>query len=152
MENFYSGCGPSAWIEGQAFPNPAASVPNYMTSNAFIAWQYACIAIAAARDLSQSNQHGVLNVIELGSGIGKFSFLFLTKLQEMSEYAPKTREGTCAIRLIITVNRERLGDLLFSSKMELSFIKFTFSFDFCVKLFGSHHNLNRLFVCVCVSL
>jgi len=80
QRDFYAQRGLKAWNEDL--------VPSYITNNPFIAEIYAGIAAAflqdcmshAQRDSSPLSREIPLRILELGSGTGKFSYLFLRKL------------------------------------------------------------------------
>jgi len=66
-------------------------VPSFVTSNAFIAQQTARVIAGYIRDtIGEGNYTSKepVYVIEVGSGHGKFSFLVLQSLVEMSEFLP----------------------------------------------------------------
>lgn len=100
--------GPAAWtatkLQGVKNSGP---VPQFVTSNAFIAHQYAKIVVHWMRDCFQFAPRGrigqglkqnswrveldsPLYIIEVGAGSGRFGFLFLTSLLELREFWPKS--------------------------------------------------------------
>jgi len=108
MKNWYEDKGPAAWTgaKRQAAKN-AGPVPQFVTSNAFIAHQYAKIVVHWMRDCFQFAPRGrvgqglkqnswkveldsPLYIIEVGAGSGRFGFLFLTSLLELREFWPKS--------------------------------------------------------------
>ena len=75
---FYQREGASAWASG--------TVPHYITCNPSIAASYAEVVLAFARDCRAAGQlprDSRINVIELGSGSGRFGFLFLTRARDL---------------------------------------------------------------------
>jgi hypothetical protein len=87
QRDFYDQRGLKAWTEDQ--------VPSYITNNPFIAEIYARIVFgflgdcmrqtcATGQPLSSENP---LRILELGSGSGKFSYLFLRKLADLMHAA-----------------------------------------------------------------
>src|SRR5712691_184237 len=87
QREFYAQRGLKAWTEDM--------VPNFITNNPFIAEIYARIAFSflgdcTAPEVSPANP---LRILELGAGVGKFSFLFLrhlTALFRAKGIAPET--------------------------------------------------------------
>jgi len=67
-------------------------VPNYITSNSFIANSYAQVIFALIHDYfcneSFDGEGEVVNIIELGSGTGKFAYLLLKHLTASLEANP----------------------------------------------------------------
>jgi hypothetical protein len=74
-------------------------VPCFVTSNSFIASSLARVAIAFLRDwfmnpsIQNANRSEPMYMIELGTGHGKFSFLFLQALLESKEFIPRLANG-----------------------------------------------------------
>ncbi len=82
QRNFYEQQGIHAWSRGQN------SVPHYITCNPFIARAYSKVVFAFLRDcqnpatpLSDGNQP--FYILELGSGSGRFAYLFLKSFLDM---------------------------------------------------------------------
>jgi hypothetical protein len=81
QRSFFARAGMSAW--------GSATVPHYITCNAFIADAYARVALgylldsAERIDLSQP-----VHVVELGAGSGRFAYLFLKKFQTLLAKSP----------------------------------------------------------------
>lgn len=91
---FYAGHGHEIWAD--------ASVPHYITSNPVIADAQAQVIIGFLRDLRAKGtlQHGELvNVIELGSGTGRFGFLVIQRLRWLISHSSL---ADVAVRLIMT--------------------------------------------------
>ncbi len=76
QRNFYTQLGMDAWRE--------QIVPNYITSNTFIADAYARMVCGYARDCVAAgmDRDEPIYVMELGAGHGRFSFYFLASLAE----------------------------------------------------------------------
>jgi len=82
MSSYYDTQGAKAWAR-------RGEIPSYITSNAFIATQYADLIAAYVRDvtLETCSSQGEVDttqpfyVIEVGSGHGKFTFLLLERLR-----------------------------------------------------------------------
>eukprot|EP00597_Dinobryon_sp_UTEXLB2267_P005946 CAMPEP_0170080272 /NCGR_PEP_ID=MMETSP0019_2-20121128/16458_1 /TAXON_ID=98059 /ORGANISM="Dinobryon sp., Strain UTEXLB2267" /LENGTH=585 /DNA_ID=CAMNT_0010294173 /DNA_START=177 /DNA_END=1934 /DNA_ORIENTATION=- len=79
--SFYDRKGPKSWTEG--------GVPNFITSNTYIAKAYSKM-LRGFLDDCRSDQSEVhlddskpLYIIELGAGLGKFSFHFFTAIMDM---------------------------------------------------------------------
>lgn len=76
QKEYFERKGSSAWVEGQ--------VPHYITSNPFFANTYAQVIFGFLKDLHHQNKlDKPLQIIELGAGIGRFSFHFLKRLDEL---------------------------------------------------------------------
>jgi tetratricopeptide (TPR) repeat protein len=88
QSHYYSSCGQSAWADG--------TIPQFITSNSFIAFQYAKVILAKLHDefdqknLSGSKADEPMIILELGSGSGKLCFLILLFLMKMEPLYPKT--------------------------------------------------------------
>ena len=99
QDNFYSQTGVNAWSN--------AIVPNFVTSNAFIASSYAKLILSFIHDWharrkaqrgddSDSGDEATddpVYICEIGAGHGKMGFLILTKLVALKEFWPKTKGG-----------------------------------------------------------
>ncbi len=88
QRQYYDANGPAAWTTG--------TVPSYATSNPYIAQVYAKVVFTYLRDALaiRQNGHGAgsaldpkqpVYIVELGSGSGRFSFLFLKKFNELKK-------------------------------------------------------------------
>jgi hypothetical protein len=84
QRDFYARHGVKAWSRGL--------VPHYVTSNSFIAGAYAKVVLGFIRDWTLAGAGSgsaafdaghPIYIIELGAGHGRFSHLFLRKLQEL---------------------------------------------------------------------
>jgi SAM-dependent methyltransferase len=76
QRNYYDEQGIRAWSD--------AVVPQYITSNAWIATSYAQVVAAWIRDEAASLDPGApVDIIELGCGSGRFGYLFLRRLREL---------------------------------------------------------------------
>lgn len=70
--DFYENIGPDAWIKG--------IVPQYITTNPYMANVYAKIAFAYCRDITACenyNPNTTIYLIELAAGVGRFTYTFL---------------------------------------------------------------------------
>src|SRR5881409_4001505 len=79
QKNYYDQKGINAWDE---------DVPFYITSNPFIAREYAEVAIRFMQDWVQKNPSAIEHpfyLLELGSGTGQFSFYFLKYFIEIQK-------------------------------------------------------------------
>lgn len=74
QKRFYQSLGKEAWSQG--------IVPSLITSNAFIAKQYAQLIYCYISDLKT---HDKVTIIELGAGHGKFSYLCMKQLIQLSK-------------------------------------------------------------------
>ena len=91
---FYASHGHEIWAD--------ASVPHYITSNPVIADAQAQVIIGFLRDLRVQGSLPVgaqLNVIELGSGAGRFGFLLIQRLRWLISHSSLTH---VAVRLVMT--------------------------------------------------
>lgn len=82
QEDFYASMGPDAWIKG--------IVPQYITTNPYIANVYAKIAFAYCRDftsLKNYNRDSTIYIMELAAGVGRFTYTFLKKFVHMIEHS-----------------------------------------------------------------
>jgi hypothetical protein len=68
----------------------SATVPHYITCNAFIAEAYARVVLGWMRDRARLGLDATqpLYLVELGAGSGRFAFLFLKKLESLLERSP----------------------------------------------------------------
>ncbi len=77
QKNYFDTMGIRAWKE---------EVPFYISSNAFTANRYALQVVKFIRDwhsLKKTTQNDTFYLLEVGSGTGKFSYLFLKTLKEL---------------------------------------------------------------------
>ncbi|KAK8789859.1 hypothetical protein WA158_006639 [Blastocystis sp. Blastoise] len=84
QKQFYIEKGPTCWTEG--------IVPNFITSNSFIAKQYATIILGYIRDYylkPNSNKQEPMYILEIGSGHGKLGFLIIKHLLSLKSFWPK---------------------------------------------------------------
>jgi hypothetical protein len=80
LENYYATLGPEAWDD---------LCPCYITSSAIIAEAYAETIIAFLEDsLAHLQQDEPVYMVEMASGIGRFSFLLLLELEKKLDYFP----------------------------------------------------------------
>lgn len=78
QSDFYANQGPSAWIKG--------IVPQYVTTNPYIADIYAKVAFAYLRDYTTSHPtEKTIYIMELAAGVGRFTFSFLKRFQRLME-------------------------------------------------------------------
>eukprot|EP00953_Heterococcus_sp_UTEX-ZZ885_P022426 12408-Heterococcus_DN1.PRE.2 len=81
-------------------------VPNFISSNTFLAHAYARCVLAflldhyATADAAVSTQP--VHIIEIGSGAGKFSYVLLHKLLALRKHWPRTQHGGLPFTYIIT--------------------------------------------------
>jgi tetratricopeptide (TPR) repeat protein len=74
QSDFYSNQGPEAWSKG--------IVPQYITTNPYIANIYAKIAFGYCRDLASSDNFDkdtTIYLMELAAGVGRFTYTFLKR-------------------------------------------------------------------------
>lgn len=69
QRKFFEEKGAEAWSAG--------IVPHYVTSNSFIAQAYARVALGFLRDVAAAKPGQTVHIVELGAGVGRFSFHFL---------------------------------------------------------------------------
>ena len=77
---FFSNQGPEAWIKG--------IVPQYITTNPYIANQYAKTVFGYLRDYSTRedvDKDTVIYIMELAAGVGRFTYTFLKRFLHMIE-------------------------------------------------------------------
>lgn len=82
MTEYFAGAGSMAWTN--------ETVPSFVTSNAFVAHNYARHVRAYIRDMVAKGQVSPLEpvyVVELGAGLGKFSYFMLQELEAMRPVA-----------------------------------------------------------------
>ena len=98
QDQFYIRKGPSCWTD--------AIVPHFVTSNSYIAYQYANCILGYIRDYynryncclqlilsPDSNKKEPIYIVEVGAGHGKLGFLILNHLADLKEFMP---EGICS--------------------------------------------------------
>jgi len=86
VRHFYSEKGPAAWQEGL--------VPSHITSNCFIANNYASLLLSFMYDSknSRKNEDEVdepVYIFEIGAGHGKFGYLVIKKILEQQANSPE---------------------------------------------------------------
>ena len=77
---FFANQGPEAWIKG--------IVPQYITTNPYIANQYAKTVFGYLRDYAQREDRDkdtVVYIMELAAGVGRFTYTFLKRFLHMIE-------------------------------------------------------------------
>lgn len=80
QSDFFENQGPEAWIKG--------IVPQYITTNPYIANQYAKTAFGYLRDYASRediNKDSVIYIMELAAGVGRFTYTFLKRFLHMIE-------------------------------------------------------------------
>lgn len=78
--DFFVNQGPEAWIKG--------IVPQYITTNPYIANQYAKTVFGYLRDYAQRDdidKNTVIYIMELAAGVGRFTYTFLKRFLHMIE-------------------------------------------------------------------
>jgi tetratricopeptide (TPR) repeat protein len=78
--DFFENQGPEAWIKG--------IVPQYITTNPYIANQYAKTVFGYLRDYTSRgdiNKDTVIYIMELAAGVGRFTYVFLKRFLQMLE-------------------------------------------------------------------
>ncbi len=78
QSDFYANQGPEAWIKG--------IVPQYITTNPYIANLYAKTAFGYCRDFVASKDYKkdtTIYLLELAAGVGRFTYTFLKRFQSM---------------------------------------------------------------------
>jgi hypothetical protein len=86
QRDFYKEVGEQAWSRG--------IVPNYVSSNAFIAKCYARVVVEFANEWysgalgGDPDRNEPIFLLELGSGSGKFAFLLINQLLRLGEFFP----------------------------------------------------------------
>lgn len=85
QRNFYDSKGTQPWKDG--------IVPNFVTSNAYIASAYAKVIMGLLRDIyvhhTVGNATEPLYIIETGAGHGKLAYLIIESLLRWEEHLPK---------------------------------------------------------------
>lgn len=80
QRGYYDQQGVTAWNKGP--------VPHYITNNSYIAWSYARVVRAFLIDLERSGAYDAsepVHIVELGAGAGRFGYLFVKHLLELTE-------------------------------------------------------------------
>ena len=85
QRRYYTSEGAAAWQRG--------TVPHYVTSNAFIAAAYAQVVLGFLRDVPRqpgaaADATQPLYIVELGAGVGRFAYHFVTQLAPLLARAP----------------------------------------------------------------
>lgn len=78
--DFYANQGPEAWIKG--------IVPQYITTNPYIATLYARTVFGYCRDIAASeafDKNTTIYIMELAAGVGRFTYTFLKRFLHMVE-------------------------------------------------------------------
>lgn len=81
--DFYASQGPEAWIKG--------IVPQYITTNPYIANLYAKIVFGYCRDITSSksfNKNTTIYIMELAAGVGRFTYTFLKRFLHLLANSP----------------------------------------------------------------
>lgn len=111
QREFYVERGTKAWTEDL--------IPQFITNNPFIVEIYARIVCGFLDDCGDLSRANPLRIVELGAGVGKFSYLFLRKLSDFllnKDLAPGT------IRYCITDCSESVVQELRSNKYLAEFV------------------------------
>ena len=80
--DFYANQGPEAWAKG--------IVPQYITTNPYIANLYAKTVFGYCRDLASSedfDKNTTLYIVELAAGVGRFTYTFLKRFLHILEHS-----------------------------------------------------------------
>jgi tetratricopeptide (TPR) repeat protein len=82
QRKYFEQAGVAAW--------GSATVPHYITCNAFIAESYAKVVLGWMRDCAAAgiDDKEPLQIVELGAGSGRFAYLFLKKLEALLGRSP----------------------------------------------------------------
>jgi tetratricopeptide (TPR) repeat protein len=86
QSDFYANQGPEAWIKG--------IVPQYITTNPYIANLYAKIVFGYCRDLAACegfDKNSTIYLLELAAGIGRFTYTFLKRFSHLLEQSSLKR-------------------------------------------------------------
>lgn len=122
---FYGSAGPQAYHE--------MGIPCFESSNAAVARAYALYILATVQDLAEVQPDQLpLQVVELGAGHGRFSFLVLEALQQLEAHLPAGTDRIPAIQYSITdmspaavraiLQQPLLSDLLQEDVMQRGFV------------------------------
>jgi hypothetical protein len=80
QSDFYANQGPEAWIKG--------IVPQYITTNPYIANLYAKTVFGYCRDITSSedfDKNTTIYIMELAAGVGRFTYTFLKRFLHLVE-------------------------------------------------------------------
>ncbi len=80
--DYYTNQGPEAWIKG--------IVPQYITTNPYIANLYAKTVFGYCRDLTCStdfDKNATIYIMELAAGVGRFTYTFLKRFLHLLEHS-----------------------------------------------------------------
>ncbi len=80
--DFYANQGPEAWIKG--------IVPQYITTNPYIANLYAKTVFGYCRDIASCkdfDQDTTIYILELAAGVGRFTYTFLKRFLQLLEHS-----------------------------------------------------------------
>ncbi|WP_238916915.1 tetratricopeptide repeat protein [Clostridium sp. YIM B02555] len=80
QSDFFANQGPEAWIKG--------IVPQYITTNPYIANQYAKTVFGYLRDYAareDMDKNAVIYIMELAAGVGRFTYTFLKRFLQLIE-------------------------------------------------------------------
>jgi tetratricopeptide (TPR) repeat protein len=80
--DFYANQGPEAWIKG--------IVPQYITTNPYIANLYAKTVFAYCRDIASCesfDKNTTIYILELAAGVGRFTYTFLKRFQHILDHS-----------------------------------------------------------------
>lgn len=80
QSDFFANQGPEAWIKG--------IVPQYITTNPYIANQYAKTVFGYLRDYAareDMDKNTVIYIMELAAGVGRFTYTFLKRFLQLIE-------------------------------------------------------------------
>ncbi len=94
QSDFYANQGPEAWIKG--------IVPQYITTNPYIANLYAKTVFGYCRDIASSvdfDKESTIYILELAAGVGRFTYTFLKRFLHLLEHSSLR---TLKIKYIIT--------------------------------------------------
>src|SRR5215470_1950948 len=75
QREFYLQRGIKAWTEDR--------IPQFITNNPFIAEIYARLVFHFLADCGDISEGNPLRILELGAGVGKFSYLFLRQMTNL---------------------------------------------------------------------
>ena len=80
--DFYANQGPGAWIKG--------IVPQYITTNPYIANLYAKTVFGYCRDITSCkgfDKNSTIYILELAAGVGRFTYTFLKRFLRLLEHS-----------------------------------------------------------------
>lgn len=99
QSDFFANQGPEAWIKG--------IVPQYITTNPYIANQYAKTVFGYLRDYAareDMDKNTVIYIMELAAGVGRFTYTFLKRFLQLIE---KSSLKNMKFKYIVTDFAER---------------------------------------------